>query len=535
MNPPPSRAPLLFALAAVVVALGFAAFTGHAWEDYYITFRASLNLAEGNGLVFQPGERVHSFTSPLGTLLPALFALGGGEGVAERALWGLRIVSALALGGAIWIGQRAFQRDGLARIAAFAVGLAWLLDAKTVDFSINGMETALVVFFVAFTWHAFASGGRLWPVALGCTGLQWTRPDGCVYFAALAGAWLIVGARDAGLSRRQQLAVTLRAVALGVALYLPWLAFAWSYYGSPVPHTILAKSGTHAAGEIATLLALYPWRLLCGHVALHDLFLPAYHYFGGWPDWLSWMSRGLALGGALAWLWPRVALGGRLASAAFFLGGFYVSYIPASPWYFPGWQALALIAWAYLLHAVWHMQLRAAWLAEWPRRVVRIGAALIVLMQAGLFASVAWQMRTQQTLIENQHRSEIGRWLRHNAMAGDTVFLECLGYIGHFSGLKMLDYPGLAAPEVVGARRAGNRTWAKIIATLRPDWLVLRPIDEERIFAEAPGLHGHYRLVRAFNHRAAIDAVPILPGRGYLNFDAVFHVYRRVAEPPRTP
>ena len=177
-NPPPSRTPLLFGLAAALVALGFAAFTGHAWEDYYITFRASLNLAEGNGLVFQPGERVHSFTSPLGTLLPALFALGGGEGVAERALWGLRIVSALALGGALWIGLRAFQRAGIARIAAIAIGLAWLLDAKTVDFAINGMETALVVFFVAFTWQAFASGGRLWPVALGCTGLQWPTTAG---------------------------------------------------------------------------------------------------------------------------------------------------------------------------------------------------------------------------------------------------------------------------------------------------------------------------------------------------------------------
>src|SRR5437868_10035324 len=95
MNPSSgTRGPVVGAVIAVIVCLGFAAFTGHAWEDYFITFRASLNLATGHGLVFQPGERVHSFTSPLGTLLPALFAFGGDENVALRALWCLRLVSA---------------------------------------------------------------------------------------------------------------------------------------------------------------------------------------------------------------------------------------------------------------------------------------------------------------------------------------------------------------------------------------------------------------------------------------------------------
>src|SRR2546428_12329984 len=98
------RIPLLMAGIAALVCVGFALFTGHIWEDYFITFRSSLNLATGHGLVFQPGERVHTFTSPLGTLLPALFALGDGGNGAVRGLWGLRIGSALALGGVLWLG-----------------------------------------------------------------------------------------------------------------------------------------------------------------------------------------------------------------------------------------------------------------------------------------------------------------------------------------------------------------------------------------------------------------------------------------------
>jgi hypothetical protein len=524
---PASRRPLVFAFAAAAVALLYAAVTGHMWEDYFITFRASLNLATGHGLVFQPGERVHSFTSPLGTLLPALFALGGGADVAVRALWLFRGVSALALGGALWLAVRAWQRDGLAGLAVTAAAVAWICDAKTVDFATNGMETALVVFFVTWTWQAFSAGARLWPCALACAGLQWTRPDGFVFYAVIAGAWLVFGAGREGRSWPDRIAFLARATGLGVVLYLPWFIWAWSYYGSPIPHTILAKSGILGPREIAQLLAAYPFRLLVGQTALHDIFLPAYHFFGGWPDALYVLSRVTVTGAALAWLWPRVAPGGRIASAAFFLGGFYVCYIPPFAWYFPGWQALALVSWAYLLQALGQVKPAGCRAASLLPSALRTGTLLLVTIQVAVFGCVAWQMRRQQDLIENRHRAEVGRWLRQQAGARDTVFLECLGYIGYYSGLKMLDHPGLAAPEVVAARRAGLREWAQIIEKLQPTWIVLRPTEAKKVFGDLPSLRQHYTLRRTFDTRAALDAEPVLPGRGYLNFDAIFLVYRR--------
>lgn len=516
--------PLIAGGVAAIVALGFAAYTGHIWEDYFITFRSSWNLANGHGLVYQPGERVHSFTSPLGVLLPASFAWAGGDEVA--ALWGLRVVSALALAAAVGLAVRQFRRDELVAWAGGGIALAWALDPKLVDFAINGMETALMVAGVVATWHAFVSGARLWPCALGCAWLQWTRPDGWVFFAAIAVAWVLLGAHG---SWRTRAAVALRAAGAAVVLYLPWLGYAWVYYGSPIPHTILAKLPTHPPLELAGRLASFPWRLVFGHVRLHEIFLPTAFYMEGWPRALGSYSWILGVGGALAWLSPRVGKPGRIGSAAFFVGGFYLEYVPGFPWYFPAWQVLGLLAWAYVLDAAWRSRPAMPWFRAWPQAAVRVGAAVLVLLQAATLAGSAWQMRWQQALVENGHRREIGRWLAQHASEGDRVFLECLGYIGYYSRLKMLDCPGLAAPEVVARRRAGDTTFARIIRALDPDWLVLRPGEALGVYEEIPELRERYRFARLFDVRASIDAIRILPGRGYLEYDAVFVVYRREA------
>jgi hypothetical protein len=322
-----SRIPLLLGGTVALACVGFAAFTGHIWEDYFITFRSSLNLATGHGLVFQPGERVHTFTSPLGTLLPALFALGGGEAgdVAVRALWSFRVASALALGAALWLCVRTWLREHLHVGAIVAAALAWALDAKIIDYAINGMESAWLVLFVALTWFGFSQAnvdgraalpptedgagrrsprrnGDLFWCAFGFAGLQWTRPDGGVFFAVMAAAWCVFSTR----TWRERIGLPVRAALLGLALYLPWVVFAWVYYGTPIPHTIMAKVSQHTPGELLGTLALYPWRLLFGQVALHDIFLPAYWFFGGWPDVMSWTARIITLGAALAWGWPRV-------------------------------------------------------------------------------------------------------------------------------------------------------------------------------------------------------------------------------------
>src|SRR5258708_37853159 len=88
---------LMVAAGVLLVTLTFAIYTQHAWEDYWGNFRISRNLATGHGLVFTLGERLHTFTSPLGVLLPAGFSWITGNQSDDLVLWLFRFVSIAAL------------------------------------------------------------------------------------------------------------------------------------------------------------------------------------------------------------------------------------------------------------------------------------------------------------------------------------------------------------------------------------------------------------------------------------------------------
>jgi hypothetical protein len=162
--------------------MAFAVITNHAWEDYYITFRASKNLATGNGLVYTVGERIHAFTSPLGVIIPAALSAATRNRSDMLVLWLFRIISAAALALAIALLLQIGRALSLHRVATiFLVGMV-VLDAKTIDFTINGMETGLMILFLVLTLRAMIAPGRYPVVELGLawTGLMWTRPDSFV-------------------------------------------------------------------------------------------------------------------------------------------------------------------------------------------------------------------------------------------------------------------------------------------------------------------------------------------------------------------
>lgn len=514
----------VFVLLTIATPLLYHGYTQHVWEDFLITFRHSRNLVEGRGLVFTPGERVQGFTSPINTLLPALFYwLGPHNGEYGRVVWLYTAVSALALAGGVFAVLRRGLDDTLPVGWAVLFGCWLLVEPKTIAYAGNGQEAGFLVLFTLWTLALTTSDiARQWRwLAVAWAGLQYTRPDGVVYAAASC-VVAMVGARG---ERRAVLVGLLKAAALAAAMYLPWLVWSWWYYGSPIPYTITAKGGSVeqlTAGELVQ-------RMLNGYTSAAQA---AFHTIYVLFDWgARWDRVAMALGvvASVYCLIPGRDRFGRLASLYFVLLCGYLAITPyLAPWYLPG---AAVVGALVVSRAVFTVASRLSRLVA-SRRAASVAAGVAVVVAAGLlidrvtlFAHTAWAMKQQQRLIETGSRVHIGQWLATQTQAGESVYLEPLGYIGYYSRAKMLDWPGLVSPEVVAARRASGGGMMRAAMDLQPTFMVLRPGELAKM-RQMPGMN-HYQAVITFDVSDKVAALGAFPGHKYLQHDAVFVVLRR--------
>src|SRR5512137_2925996 len=130
---------------------------------------------------------------------------------------------------------------------------------------------------------------------------MWTRPDGFIYLSAIAVGFLLFNAgQPIGKSRLGLFKVLVLAAALTTVLYLPWLLWAWHYFGSPIPHTVIAKEQLKYASLRDPLQLLlydlgFPLGMLAGRTSVAGTFLPPNALlFGGWHWTAIVFGKGLA-------------------------------------------------------------------------------------------------------------------------------------------------------------------------------------------------------------------------------------------------
>lgn len=220
----------------------------NAWinDDAFITFRTIEQLLVGNGLQWNPHERVQAFTHPawLGLLLPLRVA-GLPLAAAAFLLSWLAVSAALVLSWRTVSGRPA--RAGL--FVAAVVGSRVLLD-----YTSSGLETPLsFLLLVAFVhlvlrWERGEGTGRsgdscdsgashgVTPVFLVASALLLTRHD---HAPLLVPVLALLAVRRFRFSRVRCGA----EIALGLSPFVIWSLFACLYYGSPFPNTALAKLG----------------------------------------------------------------------------------------------------------------------------------------------------------------------------------------------------------------------------------------------------------------------------------------------------
>jgi hypothetical protein len=308
-----------------------------------------------------------------------------------------------------------------------------------------------------------------------------------------------------------------------------------------VPHTITAKGANHEPLTLSGLaqgLLLFPHDLIYFRSSVQSIFLPPYANLGGWPDWLAIVSTVVGFLTCFLWLFPRVRPAVRLFSLAFLAGNFYLTDVLK---YFPPWYLPLVAVFGYLAIAAVFDQLLGAALESAPAnpRFASLAQGLRAMAIIGLAGElaltlcVARQLQVQQALIENGMRRNIGLWLHDQAKSPqETVMLEPLGYIGYYSGLKMLDYPGLASKEMVAARkRLGPDKENQAYLELKPTWIVLRgwEIQDEK-YIDIAGLKKYYGLAKVYDVSDQLKSITWLPGRDYLEYDQTFLVFHRMPD-----
>lgn len=238
-----SRAWQVSAMAGVIVLA-----VVHMWvystlaDDAFITFRYSMNLAQGHGAVFNQGEKVEGYSNFLWMIvLAGLHALFSVNIVTTARLLGMACAAAALVVSYLLV--RRISGNGAAGVLAAAVTASAGCFAA---YGPAGLETPLFVLLVlGMLW--FAVAWPLWTGVLGALTMM-TRPEGVV-IVGVFGMWLLLRAWRCGIGWRP-LAWFTGAV---LAVAGPWEIWRIVYYGGYLlPNAVAAKGGGSLAWQVGT-------------------------------------------------------------------------------------------------------------------------------------------------------------------------------------------------------------------------------------------------------------------------------------------
>jgi len=515
----------LFLYLVVVTGLLYFVLQNWAYDDPFITYRYAANLQHGLGFVYNPGERVLSTTTPLFTLLLALL---GNLWPDLPHLANLLGAFSLALGGLfLWDLAHTWQ--------APLVGWSGLLLYPTFPLLIStlGSETPLYLAFClgAFTFYA----RKRYPLTAVCVALAiLTRPDGILVAFILAAHYFL----------RIRRPVPWLALALFLGLTVPWFAFAWAYFGSPLPATLAVKQHQGAmaisqrfAPGLLTILGWYPrWPYLleAGLAAAGTLFMfrRAHH----WALFLAWTMLYFLAYSALGvsryfWYYAPlvpgfiVLLGLGISSISNspppkppFLGisGKSNSPPPNSPLLGISGKSNSPPPNSPLLGISGksnspppNSPLLGIWGRPGGGRIVML-ALFLYLISAQAYDLGQLRQRPDNRLVIYP---VVGEWLRNHTPPQASVGTLEVGLIGYYSQRRMIDFAGLIQPQVsnqltVHATYEDAALWA--VERYHPDYLALH----ENLF---PRLEQGYAAQRC-------AVIKHFPGKPY-GYSADLNVY----------
>ena len=247
------------------------------FDDAMISMRYAWNFSHGQGLVWNPGERVEGYTNLLQTLIMSVFTALLDKSTAVLAVQVLGVLLVLGCVYLVWrlCTSLAIEVEPEGRtVFTAAIVLMTLTYYPLSYWSLSGMETGtLTSLIIAAVWmiERFRQKGRSLDLylAAGLLGLaDLSRPDALIFavpLLAYAADTALRRAKDGPGNEARRGVVRTLLIAVGIYLLLPLgqEAFRIQYYHALLPNTYYLKAtGMPLADRIRNglgFLSLYFW------------------------------------------------------------------------------------------------------------------------------------------------------------------------------------------------------------------------------------------------------------------------------------
>ncbi len=387
---------------------------GNYHDDAFITFQYGANLASGNGLVFNEGEKLMGSTSPGQTILCALMYFVSGHDGLPDVMIAIGCIGWTLQGVAIFfLLRRLFGPIGAGFIATcIAVGAAQ-------SYAWVSLETNVTCAFALFSIvAAVQSKWKTTAVLVALAGFM--RPDAYILAPLLAGPGL--------LEQKKQF---IKPVGIFLALSVPWFLFAYWYFGSPIPQSAVTKFHNVDVLTYAFHLLTYPLRIPLYFARVTPLTTIA-----------MWIA--IVLGSVLLlqknrrmWFIPAYVL-------VHFLAYLYLRPFMMHVWHlYPGTLLITVLFLVPIAAAYgWSKRHRVAqFLVLFVMTVVIIGYAKRTYYASLEYESSYWGGSRHKTYVS------VAEYIKEHGTPTDSVASVEVGTIGYLSGLKMYDLGGLITQE----------------------------------------------------------------------------------------
>jgi hypothetical protein len=383
------------------------------YDDAFITFRFAKNFAEGNGLIYNMGERVLGLTCPLYGLVCSLFFLLSIP--IEKAIVGFNILVEIFI---LLFASHVFLKK-YRTTSLIILGTLLAVSPILNRISVGGMETDFYILFSIIAIGLYINNHKYYSISVASIS-YFIRPEALLLVAVL----LIFELYYNGFGNFLKSSVISFFILALPSLYI------YYYYGTLVSQSVLAKAGLEY------------------HSSFYDV---AKTFF--FPDPLSVFFIPLSAWGVIKFYKKELFV--KILTVWIFSYIIIYSIIRPSMWSWYGGPVLFFII---LMACLGFIDLLY--------RLPKIKQILPIVLVIPVIFWIALYNIKGPSKVRSCIYKPLKKWSQKKIEKSDTIIAGDIGAIGFYSNAYIYDTAGLVWPEALQFKTA-----AEIIQKYKPDYL----------------------------------------------------------------